>query len=85
MKMVVFWVVALIALIMEAVSTSETSVNFCQTTQCYNPEDSHLHAQISLEGSEERSYDSLELCHSTSSGVVTKMPSITKTKTCTFQ
>jgi hypothetical protein len=27
---------------MEAASTSETSVNFYQTTQRYNPEDSHL-------------------------------------------
>jgi hypothetical protein len=32
-----------IALMMEAVSTSETSVNFYQTTRRYNPEDSHLH------------------------------------------
>jgi hypothetical protein len=28
---------------MEAARTSETSVNFYQTTRCYNPEDSHLH------------------------------------------
>jgi hypothetical protein len=28
---------------MEAASTSETLVNFYQTTQYYNPEDSHLH------------------------------------------
>jgi hypothetical protein len=27
---------------MEAASTSETMVNFYQTTQRYNPEDSHL-------------------------------------------
>jgi hypothetical protein len=27
---------------MEAARTSETLVNFYQTTQCYNPEDSHL-------------------------------------------
>jgi hypothetical protein len=33
---------AMIALMMEAVSTSETSVNLYQTTQRYNPEDSHL-------------------------------------------
>jgi hypothetical protein len=28
----------IIALMMEAASTSETSVNFYQTTRCYNPE-----------------------------------------------
>jgi hypothetical protein len=33
----------LIALMMEATSTSETLVNFYQTTRRYNPEDSHLH------------------------------------------
>jgi hypothetical protein len=32
----------LIALIMEAASTSEKSVNFYQTTRRNNPEDSHL-------------------------------------------
>jgi hypothetical protein len=32
----------MIALMMEAASTSETLVNFYQTTQRYNPEDSHL-------------------------------------------
>jgi hypothetical protein len=32
-----------IALMMEAASTSETSVNFYQTTRRNNPEDSHLH------------------------------------------
>jgi hypothetical protein len=35
MKMAVFWVVA-------PRRTSETLVNFYQTTRCYNPEDSHL-------------------------------------------
>jgi hypothetical protein len=35
----------LIILMMEAASTSEMLVNFYQTTQCYNPEDSHLHYQ----------------------------------------
>jgi hypothetical protein len=42
----VFWVVApcsLVALMMEAASTSEKSVNFYQTTRRNNPEDSHLH------------------------------------------
>jgi hypothetical protein len=47
MKMAIFWVVGpynlvLIALMMEAVSTSETLVNFYQSTRRYNPEDSHL-------------------------------------------
>jgi hypothetical protein len=32
----------LIALMMEAARTSETLVNFYQTTRHYNPEDSHL-------------------------------------------
>jgi hypothetical protein len=42
----VFWVVApcrAIALMMEAASTSETSVNVYQTTRRNNPEDSHLY------------------------------------------
>jgi hypothetical protein len=33
----------LIALMMEAASTSETSANFYQTTWRYNPEDSRQH------------------------------------------
>jgi hypothetical protein len=41
MKIAVFWVAA-IALMMEAVSTSERSVNFYQITRCNNPEDRHL-------------------------------------------
>jgi hypothetical protein len=43
--MAAFWVVA-IALMMEAASTSETSLNFYQTTRRYNPEDGHLHTRI---------------------------------------
>jgi hypothetical protein len=39
--MAVFW--AIIDVIMEAANTSETSVNFYQTTPPYNPEDSHLY------------------------------------------
>jgi hypothetical protein len=38
-------VVWAIALMMEAASTSETSVNFYQTTRRYNPEYSHLHTR----------------------------------------
>jgi hypothetical protein len=34
--------IALIALMMEAASTSETSVNFYLTTRRNNPEDSHF-------------------------------------------
>jgi hypothetical protein len=34
---------SIIALMMEAACTSETLVNFYQTTRRYNPEDSHLH------------------------------------------
>jgi hypothetical protein len=33
---------AMITLMMEAASTSGTSLNFYQLTQQYNPEDSHL-------------------------------------------
>jgi hypothetical protein len=29
--------------LIEAASISETSVNFCQTTRCNEPEDSHIH------------------------------------------
>jgi hypothetical protein len=44
MKMTVFWIVAMIALMMEAVQTSETLVNTHQSTRRYNPEDGHLHS-----------------------------------------
>jgi hypothetical protein len=48
MKMTVFWDDApcsliVIALMMEAGGTSETSVNFYETTWCNIPEGSHLH------------------------------------------
>jgi hypothetical protein len=43
MKMAVFWVVATIALMMEAARTSQTLINFYQTIRRYNPEDSHLY------------------------------------------
>jgi hypothetical protein len=59
MKMTVFWVVAswsgrslptfercLLCLMMEAATTSETSVNFYQTTRRSIPEDSHLLLEI---------------------------------------
>jgi hypothetical protein len=57
MKMAVFWDVArcsvvdiasIIALMMEAVSSSETSVSVYQTTRRKIPEDSHLFLQILL-------------------------------------
>jgi hypothetical protein len=35
----------MIALMMEATSTSETSVNFYQTTRRNNPKDSHLNVK----------------------------------------
>jgi hypothetical protein len=31
-------------MVVQAISTSETLISFCQTTQCNIPEDSHLHA-----------------------------------------
>jgi hypothetical protein len=37
---------AIIALMMEAVQTSETSLNTCQSTRRYNPEGSQLQAEI---------------------------------------
>jgi hypothetical protein len=46
--MAVFWVALCslaIILMMEAASTSETSVNFYQTTRRNNPEDSHFHTR----------------------------------------
>jgi hypothetical protein len=39
-----------IALMMEAASTSETSVNFYQTTLRNNPEDNHLDSEFSFRG-----------------------------------
>jgi hypothetical protein len=44
------WRFSLIALMMEAARTSETLVNFYQTTRRYNPEDSHLrtHRRVNL-------------------------------------
>jgi hypothetical protein len=38
---------SIIAPMMEAANTSETSVNFYQTTRRNNPEDSHLHISAS--------------------------------------
>jgi hypothetical protein len=47
MKMAVFWDVVpwSLALMMEAVSTSDMSVTIYQTTQHNIPEDSHIHPQ----------------------------------------
>jgi hypothetical protein len=41
----VAFIIRLIALMMEAASTSETSVNFYQTIRRNNPEDGHLHSR----------------------------------------
>jgi hypothetical protein len=38
----------LIALMMEAARTSETLVNFYQTTRLYNPEESNFHLRFVL-------------------------------------
>jgi hypothetical protein len=38
-------------LMMEAACASETSVNFYQTTRCYNPEDSHLQNNMGIQES----------------------------------
>jgi hypothetical protein len=47
MKTAVLWIVVMcslvVALMMEVARTSETLINFYQTTRRYNPEDSHLH------------------------------------------
>jgi hypothetical protein len=53
--MAVFWA---IALMMEAARTSETLVNFYQTTRRYDPEDSHLrtHRRDNLKSYLEISY-----------------------------
>jgi hypothetical protein len=39
---------SLIALMMEAATTSETLVYFYKTSRCYNPEDSHLNFYLVL-------------------------------------
>jgi hypothetical protein len=58
------------ALVMEAVITSETSVNFYQTARRNNPEDSHLHTRRrenlkpqKLKGLLERYNLEAETCH----------------------
>jgi hypothetical protein len=43
-------IIRAIALMMEAANTSETSVNFYQTTRLYNPEDSNLHLLCTFSG-----------------------------------
>jgi hypothetical protein len=57
------FIATIIRAMMEAVTTSETLVNFCQTIQCNTPEDSHLLVLNMLEitdlclGSETGYYD----------------------------
>jgi hypothetical protein len=56
MKMTVFWDVLLCSLVMMvAVSTSETSVNFYQTTWHNIPEDTQLHLTVVGTGREDKS------------------------------
>jgi hypothetical protein len=43
--MAVFWVVAMIALMMEAASTVETSTNFYKTTRRNNTKDDCIHTR----------------------------------------
>jgi hypothetical protein len=43
MKTAVFWVAAMIATIIDAACTSETSAKFYQVTQHNHPENGHLH------------------------------------------
>jgi hypothetical protein len=59
MKKTVFWDIALCslvqtALMMEAVSTSEISVNFYGTTRRNIPEDSHIHIRENLKSHQVR-------------------------------
>jgi hypothetical protein len=51
-----------IALMMEAARTSETLVNFYQTTRRYNPEDSHLrtHRRENLKSYSNETYTSIK-------------------------
>jgi hypothetical protein len=49
--------VSIIALMIEAACTSEMSVNFYQTTQHNNPEDSHLQKMFLLETEPEKIID----------------------------
>jgi hypothetical protein len=63
-KMAVFWVVALcslIALMMEAASTSETSVNCYQTT-LHNPEDLHTRRRENLKSQSEHCLKVVDAC-----------------------
>jgi hypothetical protein len=57
----------MITLMMEAVHTSETSINFNMTTQRYIPEDSELHTHC---------HDNLKCYKNGEDFVITRLPSI---------
>jgi hypothetical protein len=76
--MVVFWVIALaIALIMEAASISETSVNFYESTWRYNPDDSHRRSSAniinSMKNERGNKYENPQIFHTLSTDFTSKV------------
>jgi hypothetical protein len=56
---------SIIALRMEAASTSETSVNFYQTKRRYKPENSHLHIGFIIILYRKKSFKNTRTCQGT--------------------